>query len=87
MDLPAYQRLAEESGDQCGTVEVAGRTVAAAFVGATTGALVIAEATRYILGGPRYGVIDASLRDLSRTQAVEALNPPPAGNPGFARLL
>jgi hypothetical protein len=86
MALPAYQRMAAESGDRCGTLEVAGRAVAAAFVGATAGALVIAEATRYIIAGPRYGVIDASLSDLSHTQAIEAPNPPPPGNPGFARL-
>lgn len=77
--------MAEESGDQCGSVEVAGRAVAAAFVGATASALVMAEATRYLLGEGRYSVIDASLRDLTRMDAVKALDPP-AGNPGFARL-
>jgi hypothetical protein len=86
MGLPAYTRMAEESGDRCGTVEVAGRAVAAAFVGATASGLVIAEATRYLLGEHRYSVIDASLRDLSSVHAVEAVDPPPAGNPGFARL-
>jgi hypothetical protein len=86
LDLPAYRTMLEESGDRCGTVEVAGRTVAAAFVGATAGALVISEAIRYLAGEHRYSVVDATLRDLAALQAVEATDPPFAGNPGFARL-
>ena len=84
--LPAYRTMLDESGDRCGTLEVAGRTVAAAFVGATAGALVIAEATRYLAGEHRYAVIDVTLRDLAARGVVEAVAPPPAGNPGFARL-
>ncbi len=86
LDLPAYRTMQEESGDRCGTVEIAGRTVAAAFVGATAGALVISEAIRYLAGEHRYAVVDATLRDLAALQAVEATDPSPAGNPGFARL-
>ena len=86
LDLPAYKRMMEESGDRCGTLEVAGRAAAAAFVGAVVGGLVIAEATRYLTGEHRYAVIDASLRDLTGRHAVEAVDPSPARNPGFARL-
>jgi hypothetical protein len=86
MELPAYRRMEEMTGDRCGTLEVAGRTVAAAFVGATASAQVVAEATRYLLDEHRYTVIDTSLRNLALREAVEAVDPPPAGNPGFARL-
>lgn len=44
--LPAYQQLAATTGDD-GAIELAGRTVAS-FVGATAGALVVAEATRAV---------------------------------------
>jgi hypothetical protein len=36
---PAYQSLLEESGDECGTTIVAGRSIATPFVGAFAGAL------------------------------------------------
>ena len=84
--LPAYQRMTETTGDECGTIEVAGRSVAAAFVGATAGALVIAEATRALLGAHRYSVIDASLNDLGGVRAAEAVDAPVIANTGFARL-
>lgn len=86
LDLPAYASLAASPDDQCGVVQIAGRSVAAAFVGATASALVIAEATRFILGETPFAVVDATLRDLSATSAVRATGAPPAGNPGFAAL-
>jgi len=89
-DLPGTQRptwpFYESSRSARARVEVAGRTVAAAFVGAVAGGLVIAEATRYLAGEHRYAVIDASLRDLAARLAVEAVDPPPARNLGFSRL-
>jgi len=47
---------------------------------------VVAEATKKQLDEHRYTVIDISLRNLALREAVEAVDPPPAGNPGFARL-
>jgi hypothetical protein len=77
--------LATSAEDQCGVVEVAGRAVAAAFVGATAGALVVAEAFRLVLGDHRYAVIDANLRDLTFTAAIPAVDAPPV-YPGFTEL-
>ncbi len=83
--LPAYQQLAATTGDDCGAIELAGRTVAASFVGATAGALVVAEATRALRGDHRHDVIDATLRDLARVHAVET-SAPPVPNLGLAAL-
>lgn len=86
LELPAYSSLVAAHEDQCGIVQIAGRSVAAAFVGATASALVVAEATRFILGETPFAVVDASLRDLSSAKAVGATGEPPAGNPGFGPL-
>lgn len=85
LNLPAYRNLSASTGDECGTVEVAGRSVAASFVGATAGALVVAEAVRALRADHRYAVIDASLRDLATVVAVEAVAPAVA-NLGYADL-
>lgn len=47
---PAYEELA----DECGRVLLAGKAVAVPFVGATAGALVMAEVLRLLHGGPSY---------------------------------
>jgi len=47
----------------CGVVELAGRSAAAAFVGAAASTLVLSEVLRIILGGPRFEVLSVSLRD------------------------
>lgn len=86
LDLPAYQHHIAKAGDQCGTIELAGRSVAAAFVGATAGALVIAEATRAVHGARRYSVLDTSLRDLHSTAAVTIVPAVSIGNVGFGCL-
>lgn len=39
ISMPAYRTLAEQSGDECGTTLVAGRSIATPFVGAFVGAL------------------------------------------------
>lgn len=39
ISMPAYQSLLKQSGDECGTTLVAGRSVATPFVGGFTGAL------------------------------------------------
>ena len=70
VDRPAYRALAQHGLDDCGITTLAGRTVGASFVGAVTGAVVIAELIRMGLGGHRYEVVDGSLRSLELRQAV-----------------
>lgn len=89
----AYQGLIgrrEEEGEtaqeaMCGALEIAGRTVGAAFVGAVAGTLVVAEALRMLAGGPRYQVIDLSLRSPQHRIAVDNERPGAFVNPGFLK--
>lgn len=83
LGLDAYGSRAAE-GDVCGAIEIAGKSVAAAFVGATAGALVIAEATRALRGDHRYEVIDGTLRSLDQLGAVPTGSI--TGNTGFAAI-
>ncbi|MHB1496546.1 MAG: hypothetical protein ACYCXN_01320 [Acidimicrobiales bacterium] len=83
LELPAYKDMATEN--ECGTIQIAGRSVAAAFVGAVASALVVAEAVRLLLGECRYALIDAHLRDLTGINVVAAADNAPL-YPGFARL-
>ncbi|HYL95205.1 MAG TPA: hypothetical protein VET69_05295, partial [Terriglobales bacterium] len=62
---PAYSRL----DDECGRAELAGKSVAVPFVGATAGALVTAEILRLLHGGPRYTDIKLTLGDPQRRSA------------------
>lgn len=70
LEQPGYQKVIEqlvqsghtEGEARCGAIEIAGRTVAAAFVGAVTSALVLAEPLRVLHGGKRYDVVSLSLR-------------------------
>ena len=80
-DKPAYRALAQHGLDDCGITTLAGRTVGASFVGAVTAAVVIAELIRMGLGGPRYEVVDGSLRSLELRQAVMCAEGSPF-NPG-----
>ena len=80
-DQPAYRTLAKDGLDECGLTTLAGRTVGASFVGAVTAAVVIAELIRMGLGGPRYEVVDGSLRSLDLRQAVMCAGGTPF-NPG-----
>lgn len=61
---PAYRVILERSGDRCGTVRLAGRSIGAPFVGAAAAALAIAELMRLCLGGTRYEIVSCHLRDL-----------------------
>jgi len=81
-DRPAYRALGDDGLDECGITTLAGRTVGASFVGATTAAIVVAELIRMALGAHRYEVIDASLRSLDLRTAVLADSAAPF-NPGF----
>lgn len=80
---PAYQSLAAEGLDQCGLTTLAGRSVGAAFVGATVSALVIAELLRMCLGEHRYQIIDGSLRSLEHHMAILSDGSSPPFNPGL----
>src|SRR4029077_2885031 len=78
---PAYRTLIEKSGDRCGTVRLAGRTIGAPFVGAVAAALVIGELLRLAIGGRRHELISCHLRDLSGRTVVRGAQWPPF-NPG-----
>jgi hypothetical protein len=86
LELPAYRDRVVAEGDECGTVEIANRSVAASFVGATAGATAIAEAVRALRGQHRYEVIDGSLRGLESLQAVMIDGPDPIPNTGYSAL-
>lgn len=81
LDVPAYATTSPE--DECGVVELAGRSVAAAFVGATAGALAVAEAIRSVRGEHRHEVVSASLHDLRAADAV-VTEQPALANLGFS---
>ena len=70
---------------ECGILEIAGRTVGAAFVGAAAGAFVLAEVLRMLNGGPRYQVVDFSLRSPQYRVTVANERPRMSINPGFVR--
>ena len=80
-DNPAYRAFAEDGVDDCGITTLAGRTVGASFVGATTAAVVVAELLRMAIGGHRYEVVDGSLRSPELRQAVLSTDDSPF-NPG-----
>jgi hypothetical protein len=63
----AYSHLA---GDECGRYELAGKSVAVPFVGATAASLVVAEAIRLLHNGPAYTGIKLALSAPGRRDAV-----------------
>jgi hypothetical protein len=78
--LPAYRLMLERSGDRCGIVRLAGRSIGAPFVGAAAAALAVSELIRLCGGGKSYEVVSCHLRDLAGLVAVvapslEAFNP------------
>lgn len=79
--LPAYRAMLERSGDRCGTVRLAGRSIGAPFVGSAAAALAVSELVRLCIGGKSYELVSCHLRDLRDIVAVggPAL---PAFNPG-----
>jgi len=58
---PAYSTL---GSDECGLAELAGKSVAVPFVGATAGTMVTAEIIRLLHAGPGYTDIKLALGDL-----------------------
>lgn len=81
INQPAYLKLLNETKDRCGTLQLAGRSIGAPFVGATAAALVIAELVRLALGGSHYEMLSCHLRGLERFTVVPG-ETWPAFNPG-----
>jgi hypothetical protein len=63
---PAYSSL---GSDECGRAELAGKSVAVPFVGATAGTMVTAEIIRLLHAGPGYPDIKLALGDLKGRSA------------------
>lgn len=78
----AYQLLLADSGDRCGALRLAGRSIATPFTGAAAGALVIGELLRLCHGGARVEYTAVHLaRPLERTVVAGA--PWAVNNPGL----
>jgi hypothetical protein len=78
--LPAYRAMLERSGDKCGTVRLAGRSIGAPFVGSAAAALAVSELVRLCTGGKSYELVSCHLRDLRDfiavgAQTLQAFNP------------
>jgi hypothetical protein len=78
--LPAYRMMLERSGDRCGTVRLAGRSIGAPFVGSAAAALAVSELIRLCMGGKSYELVSCHLRNLRDLTAViapgsQAFNP------------
>lgn len=85
ISLPAYKELLDSSNDRCGTVQLAGRTIGAPFVGSVAASLVISELVRLTLGAGRYEMISCHLRNLDNRIVVRG-EPWQAFNPGTLPL-
>lgn len=77
-----------EGAARCGAVEIAGRSVAAAFVGTTAATMAIAELLRELLGGaaadiPSHEVLAISLANPTHAQAAPNQRTTPVTHPGF----
>jgi hypothetical protein len=78
---PAYEAL-QRSGelDECGVTELAGRTAAAAFVGAVASAICLAQAVKIANGLGVEHLVDMRLRDVDHVKAIaNTTNPPYRG--------
>ena len=91
MDQPAYQdfhrrlRGTTELSDgeiRCGIIEVAGRSIGAAFVGCVAATFVLSEVLRSLAGGPRIEVLGVSLRSPHKPQVSTNTLEGAAANPG-----
>ena len=92
MDQPAYRdvhrqlrgRTELSDGEiRCGIIEVAGRSIGAAFVGCIAATFVLSEVLRSIAGGPRIEVLGVSLRSPHKSQVSTNIRESAATNPGF----
>ncbi len=77
----------EEGTARCGVIELAGATPAAAFVGATAGALSVADLLRLLHGAHRYETLNVDLRSPSDVVAPPSRKPQEPFNPGFTTAL
>ena len=68
---------------ECGIIEVAGRSVGAAFVGCVAATLVLSEVLRVLAGGPRFEVLGLSLRSPHKPQVATNTHQGGPVNPGF----
>jgi hypothetical protein len=66
----------------CGMIDIAGISAAAAFVGATAGALVIGDVLRHMHGGREIAVLALDLRSPAYIDAPGNTAPGPYFNPG-----
>jgi hypothetical protein len=71
LENPAYSPL---GNDVCGRAELAGKSVAVPFVGATAATLVLAESIRLLHDGAAYTDIKLALSDLHTRFAVTSRN-------------
>lgn len=92
VDQPAYvdlqQRLKKhtmlsDGAIECGIIELAGRSVGAAFVGCVAATLVVAEVLRVLSGGPRFEVVSLSMRSPHKPQVADNTLQRAPVNPGF----
>ena len=92
VDQPAYQdlhrrvrRTTDLTDDEirCGIIEVAGRSVGAAFVGCVAATFVLSDVLRLLAGGPRIEVLGVTLRSPDKPQASTNTLEGIATNPGF----
>lgn len=78
----AYQHLQAASGDGCGVLRLAGRSIATPFTGAVAGALVVGELLRLCHGGPRMEYAAMHLARPDESTIIPGA-PWPAMNPGI----
>ena len=92
VDQPAYQdfhrrvrRTTDLTDDEirCGIIEVAGRSIGAAFVGCVAATFVLSEVLRSFARGPRIEVLGVTLRSPDKPQASTNTLEGIATNPGF----
>lgn len=78
----AYQDLHAASGDSCGVLRLAGRSIATPFTGAAAGALAVGELLRLCHGGPRVEYTSVHLAHPDESTIVVG-DPWPSMNPGI----
>ena len=66
-------------------IDLAGRSVGAAFVGCAAAALILSEVLRLLAGGPRFEVLNLPLRSPHMPGVAPNDRPGPAVNPGFVQ--
>jgi len=77
----AYQDLHAASGDSCGVLRLAGRSIATPFTGAAAAALAVGELLRLCHGGPRVEFAAVHLARPEESTIIQGA-PWPAMNPG-----